>query len=242
MKIIPAIDIIETRPVRLYQGDYSKKTVVGNSVLDIAKQFEEEGAKFLHVVDLDGAMSGSLVNNDLILDIVKTTNLNVDVGGGIRDMEKIDYYLNNGVYKVVLGTAAIKNRELLISAVEKYGDRIIVGVDCRNEMLCISGWIDQEDVHYADFIKDLIKLNVKTIVFTDISRDGTLEGPNFELLKKVREIYPYEIIASGGVKDIDDIKKLAEMNIDGAITGKAMYEKTLSLKEAIKVGGDQNVL
>ncbi len=238
MKIIPAIDIIENRPVRLYQGDYSKKTVVGTSVLDIAKEFEMEGAKYLHVVDLDGAKSGHLVNNDLILDIVKITNLSIDVGGGIRNMNTIDYYLNNGVSKITLGTAAIKNKDLLIEAVNKYGDRIIVGVDCRDEMLCVSGWTDKEDVHYLDFVRDLIKLNVKTIIFTDISKDGTLDGPNYEMLKTLREVYPYEIIASGGVKDITHIEKLKEMNIDGVITGKAMYEKTLSLPQAIQVGGN----
>ncbi|NLC97291.1 MAG: 1-(5-phosphoribosyl)-5-[(5-phosphoribosylamino)methylideneamino]imidazole-4-carboxamide isomerase [Erysipelotrichaceae bacterium] len=237
MKIIPAIDIIENKPVRLYQGDYNKKTVVGTSVLDIAKQFENEGAKYLHVVDLDGAKSGSLINNELILDIVKTTNLKVDVGGGIRSMNTIDYYLNNGVDKITLGTAAIQDKELLLSAIEKYGDRIIVGVDCRNEMLCVSGWTNEENVHYLDFVKDLIGINVKTIIFTDISKDGTLEGPNYKMLEKLRKLYPYEIIASGGIKDISHIEELVRMNIDGAITGKAMYEKTLSLKEAIKVGG-----
>ena len=234
MKIIPAIDIIDNKPVRLYQGDYGKKTIVGESVIEIAKQFEAEGASYLHVVDLDGAKKGTTINNKLIIEVAKTTKLKVDVGGGIRNMDTIDYYLNNGIDKITLGTSAIKDKQLLVNAIEKYGDRIIVGVDCKDGFLCISGWTNSENVYYLDFVKELINLNVKTIIFTDISKDGTLAGPNYEMLKTLRDIYPYEIIASGGIKDLSHIEKLIEMNIDGAITGKAMYEKTLSLKQAIE--------
>ena len=233
MIIIPAIDIIDQAPVRLYQGDYSKKEVVGTSVLDIAKTFEKEGASYLHCVDLDGAKSGKKENAKLICEVAKSITMPVEVGGGIRTMEDIDFYLENGLSRVILGTAAISNEALLISALEKYGDKIAVGLDCKDGYICVNGWLESSNAYYIDFAKHMEELGVKTIIFTDISKDGTLMGPNYEMLEELKKNVKMDIVASGGIKDISHIQGLKDLDVYGAITGKAMYMKSLDLKEAI---------
>ena len=183
MIILPAIDIIDGKPVRLVQGDYSRKEVVASSVEETARSFEEAGAEFVHLVDLDGAKAGKSQNRDLIVSTAKSLSIPVEVGGGIRTMETIADYLENGVARVILGTSALQDPALLQEAVEEYGERIAVGLDCRDGKVSVSGWLQDSDQDYLSFAKAMEKAGVKTLIFTDISRDGTLGGPNLEMLK-----------------------------------------------------------
>lgn len=233
MIIIPAIDIINKQPVRLYQGDYNQKEVVGQSILELAKEFEKEGAKFLHLVDLDGAKEGSLINQEVIIEVAKTLSIPVEIGGGIRTMEAISFYLDNGLSRVILGTSAMEDEKLLSDALNKYGDKIAVGIDCKDGYVYGRGWLEASTLHYVDFAKSLEAKGVKTIIVTDISKDGTLSGPNLEMLKTLKENVNIDIVASGGIRDIGNIKDLNDLDVYGAITGKAMYHGTLNLKEAI---------
>ena len=235
MIIIPAIDIIDGKPVRLYQGDYDKKEVVGESILDIALEFERKGAEYVHLVDLDGAKAGELINKDIIVEVAKTLNVDVEVGGGIRNMETIDFLIENGVARVILGSVAIDNEKLLIEAVKKYGDKIAVGIDCKDGRVCVHGWLKDSDVRYLDFAKKMESLGVSNIIFTDISRDGTLQGPNLAMLNLLSLELNVKVTASGGVRDINCIKSLNALNIYGAIIGKALYAETISLEESIAV-------
>lgn len=233
MLILPAIDIINQQPVRLYQGDYGRKEVVGSSILQIAKQFEEQGAQYVHMVDLDGAKEGKRINQACICEVAKELSIPVEIGGGIRDMQAIDQYLENGVDRVILGTSAIEDEAFLKEALAKYGSKIAVGLDCKDGFICTRGWLTTSEVSYLPFAQHLQALGVKTIIFTDISKDGTLAGPNLEMLEALRNATSMNIIASGGIADITHIKQLNDLQLYGAITGKAMYAKTLSLREAI---------
>lgn len=235
MIIIPAIDIIDGKPVRLYQGDYEKKEIVAEDILETAKSFENLGAEYLHLVDLDGAKQGCLVNSEIIIKVANTLKIPVEVGGGIRNYETIEYLINNGVSRVILGTSAMENRELLIRAVKNYGSKISVGIDCKDGYACARGWLEESSLYYIDFAKKLKNIGVDNIILTDISKDGTLEGPNLEMLKSLKEKVDIKITASGGIRDISNIKELKRMDLYGAITGKAIYSNTLSLKEAIKL-------
>lgn len=235
MIIIPAIDIIDGKPVRLYQGDYNKKEVVAEDILETAKSFEKLGAGYVHLVDLDGAKKGQLVNGEVIIKVAKTLDIPVEVGGGIRSLETIDYLLTNGVSRVILGTSAMEDEEMLKTAVLKYKEKIAVGIDCKDGYAYGRGWLEGSSLYYIDFAKKLEKIGVKNVIVTDISKDGTLEGPNVEMLKKLSEEVNMDITASGGIRDLDNIKALNDLNLYGAITGKAIYAKTLSLEEAIKV-------
>ncbi|SHK31617.1 1-(5-phosphoribosyl)-5-[(5-phosphoribosylamino)methylideneamino] imidazole-4-carboxamide isomerase [Hathewaya proteolytica DSM 3090] len=236
MQIIPAIDIINGKPVRLYQGDYSKMEQVGESILDIAKRFEKEGTEYLHLVDLDAAKCGVPCNEEIIIKVAQSIDIPVEVGGGIRNMEQIKHYLNNGVNRVILGTAAIEDEELLREAVREYGDSVAVGIDCKDGYAYGRGWLASSDKEYITFAQKLQSMGVRTIIFTDISKDGTLQGPNLAMLKKLRESVDMYIIASGGIRDIENIEELRKMGVDAAITGKAMYAGTLNLADAIKIG------
>ena len=237
MLVIPAIDIINKQPVRLYQGDYGQKEVVGESILELARQFEKEGAKYLHLVDLDGAKEGSLINQEVIVEVAKTVSIPVEIGGGIRSMEAISYYLDHGLDCVILGTSALEDKSLLKEAIMKYPDKIAVGMDCKDGFVYGRGWLQASKVQYLEFAKELENIGVKTLIVTDISKDGTLSGPNVEMYKTLLKEVNMNIIASGGIKDIEDIKALSMLDVHGAITGKALYHNTLSLKEAIKVAG-----
>lgn len=238
MIIIPAIDLLDGKPVRLYQGDYDSQVQVSGSAQQTAQNFKEGQAEFLHLVDLNGAKYGERIHFPLIKRIVEMTGIPVEVGGGIRTMEDIEAYLNAGVSRVILGTAALKDPQVLKEALAKYGEQIAVGIDAKNGMVSVEGWLDDSQVDALEFAKEMEALGVKTIIFTDISRDGTLSGPNLEMLKKLREALDVRLIASGGIKDIDDIKALKELGIDGAIVGKSIYAKTLDLEEAIEAGKD----
>lgn len=233
MIILPAIDILNKQPVRLYKGDYNQVEQVQASVLELAKTFEAEGASFLHVVDLDGAKHGSLVNKEVIVEVAQALSIPIEVGGGIRSIEAISYYLDHGVQRVILGTSAMEDEALLVEALAKYQDRIVVGVDFKDEYVYGRGWLEASKLHYLDFARYLEKMGVKTIIVTDISKDGTLEGVNTKMLLALQEVVSIDIIASGGIRDMEDIKRLKAIDVAGAITGKAMYHKTLDLKAAI---------
>ena len=235
MNIFPAIDIIGGKAVRLERGDYAKMTVYSDSPLDVAKSFEAAGAKYLHVVDLEGAKDGTTPNLDVIVKIIAETSLLVEVGGGIRSHEVLKAYIDAGVFRVILGTAAVSDPEFLADALAKYGDKIAVGVDLSDGMVAIKGWREVSSISCMDFFERLQQLGVKTVICTDISKDGLLGGTNVELYRELSAKFSIDIIASGGVSSIDDIRKLKEMDLYGAILGKAIYAKKIDLSEALSV-------
>lgn len=234
MIIIPAVDMINGAPVRLYQGDYEKKEVVADSVLDTVLSFQNSGAEYVHMVDLDGARSGRRENAGLITAAAGMLKIPVEAGGGIRTFEDVSYYIENGVDRVILGTAALRDEELLKKALEHYGSRIAVGMDCRSGYVSTAGWLQDSSCMYLDFAEKMEKLGVRTLVFTDISRDGTLSGPNFEMLERLQQNCSCNIIASGGIHSLEDIARLAEMNLYGAIVGKALYSGDIDLRAAVE--------
>lgn len=235
MIVIPAIDILDGVGVRLYQGKYEQKDVVASSVEEMVLYFANMQAPYLHMVDLNGAKSGTRENAKIIVKCAKKIDIPIEVGGGIRTMEDIAFYLEQGIARVILGTSALKDRMFLEQALNRYADRIVVGIDCKDGYVQAQGWLESSDVYYLDFAKEMEKLNVKTIIVTDISKDGTLAGPNYEMLKRLQETVNIDIIASGGIKNIEHIKRLNSMRLYGAITGKAIYAKTLDLNEAWKI-------
>ena len=235
MIILPAIDIIDGKPVRLYQGDYNKKEIVADDIFETAKSFERAGAEYVHLVDLDGAKSGGNENHELVIRIAKELTIPVELGGGIRSLDTINYLLENGVSRVILGTIAIENESLLKTAVNTYGEKIAVGIDCKDGKVYGRGWLEGSNFDYLDFAEKMEKIGVKNIIVTDISKDGTLQGANVEMLKKLKETVDIDITASGGVSDLNNIKELKEIGLYGAITGKAIYAGTLSLEEAIRI-------
>lgn len=238
MKIFPAIDLFDGKAVRLYKGDYSQMTVYSEHPEEIALDFKNQGAKYMHVVDLEGAKNGDTPNLETIKKIVSTADMFVEVGGGIRSMEVIEKYLSIGVNRVILGTAAVTDGDFLIEAVKKYGDKIAVGVDIKDGFVAIKGWTEKSTLNAFDFMKKLQEIGVKTVICTDISKDGAMKGANYELYKKLSEELSIDIIASGGVSDIEGIKILKDNDLYGAIIGKAYYTKAVSLKEAIEVAND----
>lgn len=235
MFILPAIDIKDGNAVRLFKGDYSTAHKVAESPYTAAKSFAEAGAQWMHMVDLDGAKDAKLVNADLIADIAKSSGLLVEVGGGIRDMNAVEYYLSRGINRVILGSAAVKNQQFVIDAVNNFGDKIVVGIDAMNGMVRAEGWLDDSDINYIELAKRMEDVGVQTIVFTDIDQDGTLAGPNLKQLDDLVHEVSCNIIASGGVAVLKDIINLYELNVYGAICGKAVYSGTLDLKQAIEM-------
>lgn len=235
MKIFPAIDIVDKKAVRLYKGDYAKMTVYAENPLDIVYDFKNQGAEYLHVVDLDGAKSGLTPNIDVIEKIVKESGLFVEVGGGIRSREVIQKYKQIGVKRVILGTIAVTDEQFLIDAVNEFGDLIAVGVDIKDGYVAIKGWTEKSQYNYLEFCEKLQKIGVKTLICTDVSKDGAMKGTNIELYKTLTEKFDFNVIASGGVSSMDDVKNLSKLNVYGAIIGKAYYEKAINLKEAIEV-------
>ena len=236
MIILPAIDMMGGLPVRLYQGAYESAAQVADDVLKTALSFEQAGAEWIHMVDLDGAKTGKKENAQKIVEVAQNVRIPIEVGGGIRSMEDIEWYLDRGVARVILGTAAIENKDLLKEAVSRYSEKIAVGIDCKDGIPQARGWLTSSTCNYVDFAKELEKTGVSTIIVTDIAKDGTLQGPNLEMLKTLQENVAMQIIASGGVADLSHIEALAKMNLYGAITGKAVYGGTLDLKQAIACG------
>ena len=235
MYIIPAIDIKDGNCVRLQKGDYNTVKKVAENPYITAKSFKDAGARYLHMVDLDGAKDGKMQNAELICDIAKSCGMLVDVGGGIRDLKAIEFYLNNGVNQVVLGSVAVKNPQIVIDAVKNFGDKIIVGIDAMDGMVKSEGWIDGGDIYYTELAKRMEDVGVEKFIFTDINRDGMLTGPNLVQLEVLSNSVSADIVASGGVSDLTDIKDLMSLNIFGAICGKSIYEGTLNLPKAIKL-------
>ncbi|HDR7792480.1 TPA: 1-(5-phosphoribosyl)-5-[(5-phosphoribosylamino)methylideneamino]imidazole-4-carboxamide isomerase [Bacillus luti] len=235
MEIFPAIDLKEGRCVRLYQGEFSKETVMNEDPVAQAIVFEKLGAKKLHIVDLDGAIAGESVNLSVIEKICKAVRIPVQVGGGIRSLAAVEQLLSVGVEKVILGTVALYDKAFLKEVVRLYKEKIIVGIDAKNGFVATRGWLDVSEISYIDLAKQMEELGVQTIVYTDISKDGTLAGPNFDQLELLQKNVNVRLIASGGVASIQDVKKLNDMNIYGVIIGKAFYEKTIDLEEVLEV-------
>lgn len=235
MIILPAIDLFEKKAVRLLKGDYEKMTVYSENPIEIARDFEEKGAKYIHMVDLEGAKDGSVPNISVVSQVAKETNLFVEIGGGIRNIETADKYFLAGVNRVILGTAAVNDEDFLKKALDKYGERIAVGADVKDGFIAIKGWLEKSQVSLEDFFEKMEKLGVDNIICTDISRDGAMRGTNLEMYKRLSEKYKVKITASGGVSDIDDVKKLRQMNLYGAIIGKAYYTGAIDLRQALEV-------
>ena len=233
MLVIPAIDLKDGQAVRLYKGDYNQKTVYSNNPEELAKEFETMGAKWLHVVDLDGAKDGKCINLETIRKIKQTTNMSLELGGGIRNMETVALYLDEvGIDRVILGTASINDPQFLKEAISKYGaKKIVVGVDVKNGYVSTSGWLKTSDVPYLDFIKELEKIGVEYIVVTDISKDGTLQGPNFKMYEQIASVSKINFVVSGGIKDKQNILDVAKKDYYACIVGKAYYEGKVDLKE-----------
>lgn len=234
MICIPAIDLLDGQAVRLFQGDYEKGEAVGE-VDSILKRLNHAKAQLLHVVDLNGAKCGQRVNEALIAKIVQKAEMPVEVGGGIRTMEAIEAYLNCGVKRVILGTAALEDEAFLKAALTRYGNQIAVGVDCKDGFVCVRGWLSESQVNYIEFAKHLEALGVLTLIVTDIKTDGTLQGPNLTMLKVLRSQVSLQIIASGGIRDLQNLRDLKAIGMDGAIMGKAIYANTIDLEAAVKL-------
>lgn len=233
MKIFPAIDLIDKKVVRLSQGDYSKKTMYSDNPFSVAKSFLKDGATHLHVVDLDGAKKGSPVNFEVIKQL-KQLDMFVEVGGGIRDMQKIEAYQKIGVDRVILGTVAIKNFDFVVEAVKEFKDMIAVGVDAKDEKVATHGWQEVTDTDSFDFCKKLYDAGVTSVIYTDIATDGMLKGTNLPAFKRLSKIKGLKVTASGGISSVEEIKKLKEMGVWGVILGKALYENKLSLADAVR--------
>lgn len=235
MKLFPAIDLYDKKAVRLYKGDYEKMTIYSENPSEIAVDFYNKGALFMHLVDLEGAKKGDTPNLETIKKIVCATPAFVEVGGGIRSIEVIKTYIDAGVNRVILGTSAVNDPEFLKQAISLFGDKIAVGVDIKDGFVAIKGWTEKSNYTGLEFCKKMQDMGVKTIICTDISKDGAMQGTNHELYKTLKENLDIQIIASGGVSSIEDIKRLKELDIYGAIIGKAYYTGDIDLVEGLKV-------
>lgn len=239
MQILPAIDIKEGQAVRLFKGDFNQKTVVNPDVIGQSKIFAQAGIDFIHVVDLDGALDGRATNRDLIAKLKKESGLGVEVGGGIRTIEQIEDYLAVDIDRVIIGSMAVKNPDFVKAALEKFGsDKIVVGIDAKNGMVATEGWLETSNVDYISLAKAMEKIGVTLFVYTDVDRDGTLTGPNFEHYERlVAELTTAKVIASGGIAEQSDLVKLQEIGVAGTIVGKAYYNGNISLEELKAFGG-----
>ncbi|EOH92985.1 1-(5-phosphoribosyl)-5-[(5-phosphoribosylamino)methylideneamino]imidazole-4-carboxamide isomerase [Enterococcus haemoperoxidus ATCC BAA-382] len=241
MHVLPAIDIREGKAVRLVQGDFLQKTIVNHHPVAQAKEFKVAGIQMMHVVDLDGALMGKASNAALIEQMKKETGLKIQVGGGIRTLEQVDTYVALGIDRIIIGSAALRDPKLVKEAVLKHGDKIAVGIDAKNGKVAISGWLDVSETDYLQMAKEMAKMGVKTIIYTDITKDGTLAGPTFEDYMKLSAVVPdVQIIASGGVSSKEDLVKLAELGLYGAIVGKAFYNDAITLADMLEVETNVN--
>ena len=234
MILLPAIDLYEKKAVRLYKGDYANMTVYSENPIEVARDFEAKGAKYIHMVDLEGAKDGTTPNISVVAQVARETSLFVEIGGGIRNMETVERYLNAGVSRVILGTAAITDEAFLRAAVEKHGEKIAVGADVKDGCIAIRGWLETSAVTLEAFLSKMEAIGVKNIICTDISRDGAMRGTNLELYRVLQEKYKLDITASGGVSTMDDVVKLRQMNLYGAIIGKAYYTRAIDLAQALE--------
>lgn len=237
MIIFPAIDIFEEKAVRLYKGDYAQKTVYGDDPAEFAVDFKNKGAGYLHIVDLEGAKNGGTPNFNAISRIIEKSGLFCEIGGGIRDIATIDKYLSAGAGRVILGTAAAENLDFVRLAVDKYGEKIAVGADLKDGYIAVKGWTEKTDLTAETFFENMQNIGVKTIVCTDISKDGAMQGTNIELYRKLSNDYGVNLIASGGVSTLSDIVALKDIGVYGAIIGKAYYSGAIDLAKALEVAG-----
>lgn len=235
MNIFPAIDLYGKKAVRLFKGDYNQMTVYSDNPIEIARDFEAQGAKFIHMVDLEGAKDGTTPNLEIVAQVARETELFVEIGGGIRSMETLEKYFSAGVDRAILGTSAVTDEEFLKKAVDTYGEKIAVGADVKDGYIAIKGWLEKSAITLDAFFEKMQSLGVKTVICTDISKDGAMRGTNLQLYKELSEKYSLDIVASGGVSTLDDVASLREMNLYGAIIGKAYYIGAINLKEAIEV-------
>ena len=235
MKLFPAIDLYEGKAVRLFKGDYAQMTVYNNDPAAVAADFAACGATCIHIVDLEGAKSGTTPNFDTVCKIKATSGLFCEIGGGIRSMEVIDRYLLAGIDRVILGTAAVGNLDFVKAAVDKYGERIAVGADLKEGYVAVKGWVEKTDLSCKDFFRQMQNVGVKTVICTDISKDGAMMGTNLELYRSLSKTFSMQIVASGGVSSLEDVKRLSEMGLYGAIIGKAYYTGAIDLCQAIEV-------
>ena len=233
MRIIPAIDIINGECVRLSKGDYNQKTIYNSNVLDVAKNFEDNGIQFLHLVDLDGAKQNRIINYKILEKISSQTNLTIDFGGGLKSEEDIKIAFENGAKQVTLGSIAVKNPELFLKSLEKYGsEKIILGADARKEKIAVSGWLEESETNIYDFIKEKTEDGIQYVISTDIDKDGMLEGPSFDLYEKIIGENPnIKLIASGGITSTNDLVQLKSLGCEGAIIGKALYENRITFND-----------
>ena len=239
MILLPAIDLLDGQCVRLRRGDFDTAHRVAADPLETARSFEQAGSAWIHMVDLDGARTGSAQNQEIILRIARETSLLVEAGGGIRDMDTVAYYLQNGVSRVVLGSAALENPQLVKKAVEQYGSRVAVGIDAKNGMVSARGWLSDSQTDYLSLAEKMDLAGSGWIVFTDISKDGMMEGPNLSQLSQLRKRVSCRLTASGGIRSLEDLKVLDAANIEAAILGKALYTGAIDLTEAIHWAGVQ---
>ena len=235
MKIFPAIDLFDNKAVRLYKGDYAQMTVYNENPVEVARAFKAQGAEQIHVVDLAGAKLGEPAHMEIVRKIVDETGLFVEIGGGIRSMETVEKYVSAGASRVILGTAAVTDEAFLKEAIAAYGEKIAVGADIADGKVAIKGWLEKSQYDVYSFLEKMQSLGVKTVICTDVSKDGAMKGANHALYKELTEKYGLQIIASGGVSSIEDVKTLTENGVYGAIIGKAYYIGAISLKEAIEV-------
>ncbi len=232
MRIIPAIDIIEGKCVRLTKGDYNTKKIYNENPLEVAKQFEDAGIEYLHVVDLDGAKSKHIVNHKVLEQIASKTNLKIDFGGGLKSDEDAKIAFESGANQITGGSIAVKNPDIFINWLKNYGsERIILGADCKNRKVATHGWMETSVVDVVEFIADYEEIGAEYVICTDVAKDGMLEGTSNELYKEILETTKVKLIASGGVSNLDDLFKVQELGCEGVIVGKAIYENKISLKE-----------
>ncbi|SHK10761.1 1-(5-phosphoribosyl)-5-[(5-phosphoribosylamino)methylideneamino]imidazole-4-carboxamide isomerase [Chryseobacterium polytrichastri] len=235
MKIIPAIDIIDGKCVRLSKGDFSTKKIYNENPVEVAKEFESFGIQFLHLVDLDGAKSKHIVNQKVLESIAKETSLSIDFGGGLKTLDDIEIAFNSGAKQITIGSIAVQDPEFCFELIEKYGaDKIILGADCDNRKIKTSGWLESSDKEVIDFIIEYQEKGIQQVICTDISKDGMLQGPSTELYKEMIAKTSIQLIASGGISCIEDVEKMKEISCAGTIIGKAIYEGKIELKELQK--------
>lgn len=244
MRLFPAIDLKEGKAVRLLQGRMEDATVYGEQPVEVARNFKEQGADSLHVVDLDGAFAGKPVNDAVILQLIQSSGLRVQVGGGIRTLERIEELLELGVERVILGTVAVRDPELVAKAVQRFGEAVVVGIDAKDGLVAVQGWAEKTEIKALDLALRMKEAGVKHLVFTDISRDGMLQGPNIQSTVELARLSGLQVVASGGVSRLEDLRLLQDeanngVSIEGAIVGKALYTGAFSLSEALRVVGQR---
>lgn len=235
MRLYPAIDIIGGQCVRLTQGDYTQKTTFSEDPLAVALRWQDEGGEFLHLVDLDGAKDGTMPNLETVCKIAEHLSIPVEIGGGIRDMRAVRAYLERGVQRVILGTAAIEHPDFVKEAVAAWGDRIVVGIDAKDGMVAVKGWQEVSSVSALQLAKEMERIGVGTLIYTDIATDGMLQGPNLSAMREMADAVSMDVVASGGVASVDDIRRLKTTGVEGVIVGKALYTGAVNLKEAVSV-------